>query len=83
MRPNSFLPSATVTRLLRQRMYGILLHEYEFLSGVQVKEWCGENIDSYQKPVLVKPVEPSGKIIYYIIVSYDTVNFANDLNNLY
>ncbi|XP_065224509.1 constitutive coactivator of peroxisome proliferator-activated receptor gamma-like [Planococcus citri] len=59
VRANSFIPSATVTRLLRQKMYGILLYEYEHLADVEIKEWCGENEDSYLQPVIVKPVEPT------------------------
>ncbi|XP_065222194.1 constitutive coactivator of peroxisome proliferator-activated receptor gamma-like [Planococcus citri] len=52
------IPSSTVTRLLRRRIYGILLLEYKHLDDVEVTEWCGENIDSYNEPVLVKPVAP-------------------------
>ncbi len=54
-------PSATITRPLRQRLYGILLHEFENPS-VCVKEWCGENSTSYREPVLVKPIAPTGNV---------------------
>lgn len=66
IKANSFIPSATVTRLLRQRMYGILLYEYEHLANVQIKEWCGEDMNSYQQPVLVKPIAPTGKFFEWL-----------------
>lgn len=47
-------PSATITRPLRRRLYGILLHEIRHLGPV-VTEWCGENEESYQNPVTVEP----------------------------
>ncbi|XP_065221635.1 uncharacterized protein LOC135846461 [Planococcus citri] len=52
-------PSATVTRALRQRMYGILLYEYEHLSDVKIEEWCAEHALSYHQPVFVKPTVPT------------------------
>ncbi|XP_065213206.1 uncharacterized protein LOC135840536 [Planococcus citri] len=53
--------SITVTRLLRQRIYGVLLKEYEHLinTDVQIEEWCAENTFSYEKPVFVKPIAPT------------------------
>lgn len=56
----SDLPSATITRPLRQRLYGILLKEKNDPSIV-VEEWCGENDQSYREPVKVKPIYPTGK----------------------
>lgn len=47
-------PSATITRPLRQRLYGILLHEIKHLEPT-VTEWCGENRESYKNPVTVQP----------------------------
>lgn len=47
-------PSATITRPLRRRLYGILLHEIKHLAPT-VTEWCGENDQSYQRPVTVQP----------------------------
>ena len=53
-------PSATITRPLRQRLYGILLQEKNDDSLI-VEEWCGENERSYREPVKVKPIYPTGK----------------------
>ncbi|XP_065221591.1 constitutive coactivator of peroxisome proliferator-activated receptor gamma-like [Planococcus citri] len=53
------IPSAVVTRVFRQRMYGILMYEYEPLSDVKIEEWCAEHTLSYQQPVLVKPTIPT------------------------
>lgn len=47
-------PSATITRPLRQRLYGILLFEIRH-SNPLVTEWCGENKESYEEPVIVHP----------------------------
>lgn len=53
------LPSATVTRALRQRLYGILLYEIRHWNPI-VTEWCGENEESYQEPVQVEPEYTQG-----------------------
>lgn len=61
-KPNN-KPSATITRPLRQRLYGILLKEKNDPS-LTVEEWCGENDQSYREPVIVKPIYPTGKDIW-------------------
>lgn len=53
-------PSATVTRALRQRLYGILLYEIRDWQPT-VTEWCGENEESYQEPVTVEPEYTQGR----------------------
>lgn len=54
----SMLPSSTITRPLRLRLYGVLLHNKKE-QPITVSEWCGENVNSYQKPVVVEPVKPN------------------------
>lgn len=50
---------ATITRPLRERLYGILLFEKRNVSR-PVVEWCAENWWSYRQSVLVYPQYPSG-----------------------
>ncbi len=53
-------PSATVTRILRQRLYGLLFKEHEDYPNVIIEEWCCENPDSYKEPVHVKILPAPG-----------------------
>lgn len=53
-------PSATITRRLRRRFYGVLLYERRD-SRLTVREWCAENAESYRKPIEVKPEYPKSK----------------------
>lgn len=57
------LPSATITRDLRRRFYGVLLFEKRKEKPV-VREWCAENLDSYVKTVRVKPEYPVGNVFF-------------------
>lgn len=53
-------PSATVTRRLRKRLYGVLLFEKRDSKPI-VEEWCADNADSYRRPIQVLPEYPKGK----------------------
>ncbi|XP_065222182.1 constitutive coactivator of peroxisome proliferator-activated receptor gamma-like [Planococcus citri] len=53
---SQFISSAAITRVLRQRLYGILMNESEHSVDVGVEEWCAENVYSYRQPIIVKPI---------------------------
>jgi hypothetical protein len=68
------LPAAALAlRPLRQRIYGILLHEKpRSLERIVVKEWCMHGEDSLVRPTLVEPVNLQGRechqLILYIVL---------------
>lgn len=63
------LPSATITRDLRRRFYGVLLFEKRDTKPV-VREWCAENTDSYVRTVRVKPVYPVGNVFFLVFLFF-------------
>lgn len=65
-------PIATITRPLRERLFGILLNEIKE-TNPQVKEWCAENLKSFQRPKIVEPEYPEG------VVFIDECGFVNIL----
>ncbi|XP_069680027.1 constitutive coactivator of peroxisome proliferator-activated receptor gamma-like [Periplaneta americana] len=56
-------PAALALRPLRQRIYGLLLHEKPKTSSepVTVQEWCMYGEDSLIQPALVEPVNIKGR----------------------
>lgn len=68
---DEMLPSATLTRDLRKRFYGVLLFENRKSDPI-VKEFCAENERSYQKSVRVAPEYPKGNVYYFCIRFYST-----------
>lgn len=68
------LPSATITRDLRRRFYGVLLFEKRDSKPV-VREWCGENTGSYVKTVRVKPLYPKG-MYFFLLFTYSIFMYS-------
>jgi hypothetical protein len=67
------LPSAALAlRPLRQRIYGLLLHERPRRSHepVVVTEWCVHGEDSLEWPALVEPVNIQGRECLQLIFLY-------------
>jgi hypothetical protein len=64
------LPAAALAlRPLRQRIYGLLLHEKpRNLEPIVVTEWCMHGEHSLQRPVLVEPVDLQGRECRQLIV---------------
>lgn len=56
-------PAALALRPLRQRIYGLLLHEKPRTSHepIVVTEWCMHGEDSLLEPALVEPVAIQGR----------------------
>jgi hypothetical protein len=62
-REDDLPPSALALRLLRQRIYGLLLREKPTSGSeaIVVTEWCMHGEDSLKEPALVRPVILQGK----------------------
>jgi hypothetical protein len=64
------LPAAALAlRPLRQRIYGLLLHEKpRSLAPIVVTEWCMHGEDSLERPALVEPVDLQGRECQHLIL---------------